>query len=230
MALTDNLQAFFELADVTDAHGSNTLTNNGTTPFVAGKVGNAADFNGSSQWLSIVDNAALSMGDIDFFIQAWAKFDTLTDTRMVVSKGNVGTAALEYAIYGASNNTLNFRIDNGTAVFPTVTFAGISTATWYHVIGYHDATANTIGIVVNDGTPVTTAWSGGSQDAGEPFRIGEDGSSARWMDGPVDQVGIWKRMPSAADITQLFNSNNGLSYAAMSGAAGTPARIKFRQA
>ena len=46
--LTDNLISHWKLdessGNAADSHGSNTLTNNGSTPFVAAKINNGADF------------------------------------------------------------------------------------------------------------------------------------------------------------------------------------------
>ena len=222
MALTDNLQAFWELDNVNDAHGSNTLTNIGSTTFAAAKVGNGADFvPASSQYLSIADNAALSTGNIDFTIQAWVKFDDLSATRVVLAKSDGVSATIEYGLWGDAGGNLNFRITAGG--FTTLQWSStISTATWYHIIAYHDAAADVIGLVVNDGTPVTTTTGGSTPlDDTQAFRIGvDDASTGRFMDGLVDQVGFWKRKLLGAEITQLYNSGNGLSYAAMSGGGG----------
>lgn len=43
MALIDNINAYYKLEDVNDSVASYHLTNNGTTPFNAAKIGNGAD-------------------------------------------------------------------------------------------------------------------------------------------------------------------------------------------
>lgn len=218
MALTDNLQACWELDNVNDAHNANTLTNTGSATFAPAKVGNGVDLNGSSQYLSIADNPVLSMGDIDFTIQAWVKFNDLGSTHVVLGKGQV--AGPEYILYSNASAEINFRVDNGIGFFPTAVFSGASTDTWYHLIGYHNATTDEIGLIVNNGTPATVSYTHGSQDSGSSFMIGEDGSGARWMNGIVDQVAIWKRVLTGAEIAELYNGGSGLSYAAMSGGGG----------
>ena len=60
MALTDNLQAFYKLSDLSDSSGNNrTLTNNGNVSFASGKLGNAAVFDGSN-YLSGTGNIVLN--------------------------------------------------------------------------------------------------------------------------------------------------------------------------
>ncbi len=223
--MSANLQAFWSLDNVNDAHGSNTLTNNNTVTFVTGKVGNAGDFNGSTQYLSIADNAALSMGDIDFSVQLWFKVDSLTPSaQTLLVKGDSVSGNMEYGFFVINDGTVRWRIDTGLGGFPTViSGTTISTGVWYHVIGYHDATANEIGIVVNDDTPVTTTHLFGSQDTAQPLEIGRDQSGSRYFDGLVDQAAVWKRRLSGSEITELYNSGNGYTYAQTTGGGGAAA-------
>jgi len=218
MALVTNLVAFWELDNVNDAHGANTLTNTGPASFVAANVGNGVDITGASTYLSIADNAALSTGDIDFTIQLWAKFDNLTATRGVLGKcDNLGIGGdLEYVIYTTDTGFARLRLYNGSSFVTLETTSPLSTATWYHIIGYYNAATNTAGLIVNDGTPVTGSYSPGPWDTGNSLYIGTDFPSVNPFDGIIDQVGIWKRVLSAAEITQLYNGGNGLSYAAIS--------------
>ena len=224
LALTDNLEAFWELDNVNDSHSSNTLTNNGTVTFVTGKVGNAADFvPASSQYLSRADNAALSAGDTDMTIQAWVKFDSFDSSPTIICKCDTGGFGgdLEYAIYTTDTGELRSRRYNGST-FNTITSSGnLSLSTWYHVVTTYDASANVHALIINDGTPITASYSPGSWDTGNSFTIGIDSTSqGHWMDGLVDQVGIWRRVLSSSEITELYNSGNGRSYSYMSGGGG----------
>lgn len=226
MALTDNLVAFWELEEAsgnrTDSVASIVLTDTNTVTSTTGKVGTAAQFTlANLEDLDCVDNAALSMGDIDFTIQAWAYFDDVAFTHVLVSKGNGLGGTLEYGLYADDTPAIKFRVDGGGSTFPTVTSSVTpSTSTWYHIIAWHDSVDNEIGIAVNAGTAVTSAYSGGSQDTAQPFYLGYDGSSGRWHNGRLDQVGIWKRVLTSGERTSLYNSGSGLSYAAMSGGGG----------
>src|SRR4030095_13402698 len=103
MALTDNLQAFWELDNLNDAHSTNTLTNNGSATFVAGQVGNCVDLEQhSSQYLSIADNAALSMGNIDFTVCAWVRAESFGFNRPIVGKNDSDDLEFELRYFDAS--------------------------------------------------------------------------------------------------------------------------------
>jgi hypothetical protein len=72
----------------------------------------------------------------------------------------------------------------------------------------HDATGNTIGISVNAGTVNTTSFSGGIFDGTTAFLIGSR-SGATYMNGRIDEVGVWKKLLSASELTELYNSGAG---------------------
>lgn len=79
-ALGQSLIAYWGLVETSgtrqDSKGSNALTDNNTVTQAAGKVGQAGKFvSANGEYLSIADNADLSVGDIDFTIAAWVYLD-----------------------------------------------------------------------------------------------------------------------------------------------------------
>jgi hypothetical protein len=233
MALTDNLVAFWELEEASgsraDAAGANTLTDNNTVTSASGKVGNAASFTAAnSESLSIVDNAALSMGDIDFTIMAWLNSASLPmgNGSTALAKYNLTGNKREYTLIYESAPAARWRFyvspDGSTTVNVAADTLGTpSTSTWYCVICWHDATANTINITVNAGATDSAAHSGGVFDSDSTFYLGSlDLFSGYFFDGLLDQVGVWKRVLTSGERTSLYNSGAGLSYAAMSGGGG----------
>ena len=223
MALSDNIVAYWSLTDLVDSAGSNTLTNNGAATFVTGKVGNAGNFvAASNQYLSIADNADLSMGDIDFTIAAWVNFTTVAASGIVSKSSGATAATLEYAIYFFTG-LLRFQVSDGTTLTTRTasTFGLPASGTWYYVVAWHDSVANTINICVNDGTPDSASYSAGVQDSTHQFEIGRAFAAInRDIDGLVDEVGIWKRVLSGAEITELYNGGAGRDYTYIAGGAG----------
>src|SRR5688572_29665368 len=75
-ALLTSLIAHWRLEETSDtrfdAHSTNHLTDNNTVASATGKLGTAASFTAANQEsLAIADNAALSMGDLDFTLAGW---------------------------------------------------------------------------------------------------------------------------------------------------------------
>lgn len=222
MALTDSLVAYWSLSDLTDSHGSNTLTNNNTATFTTGKVGNAANFaRASSQYLSIADNAALSMGDIDFTIACWVQIGVSQTNSAIAGKwGTVGEYLLLYVsnrFYFSVRNLANSATANAAAN----TLGAPSTSTWYYIVAQHDSVNNLVKIKVNNGAWDSVAHSGGVRDGIESFAIGAYHTPSGFWDGLVDELAIWKRCLSDAEITDLYNGGSGRDYAYIAGAGAT---------
>jgi hypothetical protein len=199
-----------------DDHGGNTLADNNTVTRTAGTVGFAAQFvAASSEYLSIADNAALSMGDIDLTISAWVYLDTKAANMGILGKWS--GANPEYLLwYETAADRISILVRNTANSAQTTqranTFGAVPTATWLHVVAWHDSVNNLVGISVNAGTPDTIAHTGGVRDSTQAFEIGRF-NSANYFNGRIDQPAIWKRVLTAADRTWLYNAGAGRSWA-----------------
>lgn len=232
MALTDNLIAYWKLDESSgtrnDEVGSNDLTQSGTVGNAVGKLTNAADFDGTDDYLECADNADLSVSDIDFTLACWVYFDSVTGVRDIAGKWSSGGFG-EYWIDLNSSARLRWNVEEagsgGTPVSAT-TFGAISTGTWYYVVGWHDATNNQIGISVNGTAADTASHSAGVTDSSRPFRVGGMHGTSNYLNGRVDALGFWKRKLSESEISQLYNSGSGLEYP-FSGGVFDPATSYF---
>lgn len=216
---TTNLVSYWSLEEASgtrvDAHGSNDLTDNNTVGQGTGVVGNDAEFvKANSEYLSRAHASVSGLGGTnrDFSVSFWVKFNTLAATAGLVSKWN-GTGWMFLALSGG---TIRFYCYNGTDdVLPTA--AGLTTGVWYHVVGYHDATANVAGIVVNDGTPTTGSVTNGCVDASVEFAIGRYVGGGSFLNGEIDEVAFFDQVLSGDEIEWLYNSGAGRSYADLGG-------------
>ena len=224
MALTDSLISYWKLDEASgtrvDSHtGGNDLTDNNTVTQAAGKIGNSAQFtNANSESLTRVDNASLSVGNIDFTWAGWFYLDSKTTYRIGFCKYQtplLGNADFEYRIYyDAPADRFLFTIGDGganSAVATANNLGSPSTATWYYIVGWHDASADTISIQVNNGTADSTAYASGSFDGAGDLIIGLQAGAFGW-DGRMDELGFWKRVLTAAERTALYNGGSGLAY------------------
>jgi hypothetical protein len=229
MALTDSLVDAWEMEDAsgnaTGSHAGLTLTETGgTIPATTGKPVGARDFEAiDTEWFERADEAALSLGNIDFTWAAWVNAESLGANRSIIMKGNASSLEAELR-YINSVTMFSFRVASGaafanlTAVNAT-TFGTPSTATWYWLLAQHDATGNTIGMSVNNGTLDTAAYTFGSYDSTAPFRVGAYSDFSEYWDGPIGQVLFWKRLLTSDEKASVYNSGNGLSYSSFGGGA-----------
>lgn len=204
-----------------DSHGSNHLTDNATVAGTTGKISNAADFEaGNSEYLSLASNADVQTGDIDFTFAAWVNLESAAGLRTILSKFNNTSNLREYLLdYSATTSRFRFTVSSNGTSTTTVSadnFGAASLATWYFVVAWHDATANTINIQVNNGTPNSAAHTGGVFTGSAAFRIGAavaSGGAPAYFDGLIDEVAFWKRALTDAERTDLYNSGSGRNYA-----------------
>ncbi len=206
----------------------NNLTDNNTTasaPSVGGKLGGAGDFEAdNSESLSKTDNADLSLGsDTDFTFATWVNLESKTSNRNILGKGDSGGASadFEYLLnYSTAVDRFRFTIsDDTTAVTATAdTLGSPSTSTWYYIVAWHDKSANTVNIQVNNGTADSTAWSSGTFDGADGFAIGRGGDyiGGNFGDGLIDNTMFWKRTLTTAERTALYNSGNGVEFGTVS--------------
>ena len=221
MALKTNLISYWKLEEASgtrvDAHGSNDLTDNNTVTSATGKSGNAADFEaGNSEYLNITD-ASQSGLDItgDLSINLWVNFESLTTGRMI-SKSDFGTADRAYSFLWVNTVTDYLRLylyDGVTEYEPTVAWTP-STATWYMLTVVYDASAGTQDYYVNgsqQGTQQTGAVNS-IRNSTANFNISAAQGDVNYFDGLIDEVAIWNKTLTTAEITEIYNAGTGLFY------------------
>lgn len=196
-----------------DSVGGNTLTDNNTVTSAAGKIGTARQFTAAnSEWLSIVDNPALSIiGDLT--MSAWVWLDTKTGVRYIAGKNSLNSAVtIEYSLwYSNASDRFTFSAGNGAAFHSAVanTFGAVATGAWNYVVGKH-VNGATVQVSANGGAFDSVAHTTGIQDSGAAFRIGDDGGGAgRFMDGRIDDLKLWNRVLTAGEIAEDYA--NGLA-------------------
>jgi len=213
-----------------DAHGTNHLTDNNTVTTAPGIEGALArDINYAAQFtaanaehLGINDNASLSTGDIDFTLAGWVYFDAVPSSGNdygIMGKWLAGAGTREYLLYAFNSGgttkfafTVRNTADSGDANVTANNFGAVSANNWYYVVAWHDATANTINISVNNSTADSAAHSGGVYDGAQSFDIGRY-SLGSYFHGKIDSASFWKRTLTSAEKTWLYNVNRGRKYA-----------------
>jgi hypothetical protein len=225
-SLLTDLVSYWKLDEASgnalDAHGSNELTEtSGTIASTTGIINGARDIEAAdTEYFNLADNATISAGDIDLTWQVWVNLESKSGDMFIVNKW--GTSNFEYRIYyDSSSDRFVFGVStNGTneVTVPADNLGAPSLSTTYHILAWHDATANTLNIRVNNGTVDSTSHSGGIRDGSSPLRFSH---SFDWLDGWIDEIGLWKRVLTSEEQDALWNSGSGLSYDQFAGADHT---------
>lgn len=214
MALNDAISywAFDESGsgDAADSSGnSKTLTNTNTIPYVAGKIANAADFEFASAQYFTRSNGTyynITSGTINCWIKPETIDVTPGNVALFSTATNIGVGGFHFQLRPHNSDTLSFYFGagNGNAEGATTLVSG----TWYMVTATWDTTGKEVFV---------NALSDGSSGLDETMTAGSANlyvgrysqTDAQWYDGLMDEVGIWNRILSGPEITELYNSGTG---------------------
>jgi hypothetical protein len=220
-----------------DAHGANDLAENGGPIATAtGKRGLGVDLErGSSQFLSIADNAAMSTGDIDFTFAVWIKLETVPSAAggvyTVAGKQESAVVAEWQLLIGNANDQLRFVVYDagGAAVGDTLAVGQVLQAgIWYFVQCWHDAANNVVGLQINAGEKFAVATTGAPTDTASAFRIGgRYAVSERFFDGVVESPLFRKALLTDFQVTRLYRDGMGMRYSMIQQAVAATGKGEF---
>jgi hypothetical protein len=186
-----------------DSAGANNLSDNGGVGFATGKIGNSAEFD-TTNYLST--NTVLSSGP--FTVSCWIYADTVTQPAGgIVNRYDNSVPADRAWTSLITNDDISFVIQPTALSIPNV----VSAATWHLFIFWYDDTAQEMGIQF-DTTIQTTPHTTGYLVTNVDFTVGSRANGGTAFDGRIDEVGIWSRVLTASERTQLYNSGAGLTY------------------
>jgi hypothetical protein len=216
---TDTLQilgdnscvAYYKMSDATDEKGSNDGTPSNVNFNVAGKYGNAGQFNGQTNGSQIDcgTSATFSPPTTGFLsFSMWVK-TTSTTAGYLISKGDNAAIdyewAIEYSGSALSMNALNNAQGYAAQTGYTTT---INDGSWHHVVGIIEDGVKTT-LTIDNGTPVSsTGWTGTAVHYSNAKMIigafmGIPASTAHW-EGEIDQVRIFNKALSSSEVTTLY--------------------------
>lgn len=214
-----NLQGYWRL----EANGTDETANNNDLSAVGGfstypqsVFGKGGDFNGSSTALTITDANQTNL-DItgSFSISAWINLDevpSVTGTGMAIA-GKLDTAD-GYRLLVNTSDQIRVVIRSDPDVTTADSTGTVVKDTWYHVVGVYDTAANTIVTYINGVGNTTGSATVDPADHAEEFCIGvthSGGSYSQWLDGTVDDVAVFDRALTAAEVLNLYRGGRRVS-------------------
>jgi hypothetical protein len=183
---------------------ANTGTLAGPTWTTSGKFGSALSFNGVDAWVTIADAPSLDV-TTGLTIEAWVNPSSGTGSRTIVLKEM--PAGLAYALYSAVSGQRPVGYVHTRRDASAVGTATVPLNTWTHLAFTFDGSS--LRLYVN-GTLVRTSSSGGSSGpivTGDgALRIGGNAVFGEYFRGLIDEVRIYNRPLTAADIQIDMNT------------------------
>jgi hypothetical protein len=202
-------------AAITDSSGNNNSglvvnANGAGMASQAGKIDQAMNFDGVDDYVNVGNGTSFNVGN-SLTIEAWINPSNLSGRRTIFSTmANTLPGSFELEV-GTGNGGVN-RVG---VITPSVWNAetnnnAISTSTWQHIVYTRDGvSAGNQKIYVNGilqplitDTPVTFL------DNASPKLIGARTASAQRFAGMIDEVAVYNRALTQAEVTSRFNSGN----------------------
>jgi hypothetical protein len=181
---------------VTDSSGKgSTGTLSGATWVADGKSGRALSFDGVNDIVTVPDSNLLDLAP-GMTLEAWVKPTTVSGWRTVMLKER--PSQLAYALYATGDNgrplvetfTGASREARGTAALPV--------GTWTHLAATYDK--STLKLYVNGTLVSSTAFTGTLFNSTGALRIGGNTVWGEYFGGLIDDVRVYERALSAAEI------------------------------
>jgi len=228
-----SLVSYWELEEASgtrvDSHSTNNLTDiNTVTQDTSGIQGNAAKFTAvNSEYLEIT-NASQTGLDVttDFSISLWVKLTTLPSVDNELVNKAFGTGDSGYRLFMTNDNKLRLYYWNATAdttdISASAFFVSADVGNWVHIL----VTVNLTGSIImyRNGASVSitadTARATTILAATNPFRLGSHHGPGAYLNGALDEVGLWTKILTPSDVATLYNGGIGIPYDASGG--GTP--------
>lgn len=220
-ALTDDLLSYYSYdTDEDDDLGNNNGTNNGATLQSADCIlSSCYNFDsGSSEYISYGYPDDFKFNVSAFSISFWAKInDSSTDRALVYTRetGNVHS----YGFTARPSDTPNELWAGGDpSGFLRGVTQNLSDNTWYHFVGtagglnqnaylYIDGVLQShINDIANQSNNEVSGIASGE------FTVGRLGNTALFYHhGLIDELGVWGRELTQADVDELYNGGSGLA-------------------
>ena len=183
--------------------------------FAAGKVGQAFSLDGIDDYVDLGNAASLQVSGGDFTVDMWVRFETLSGDQSILDKMSpAGVNADGWRLLRQGDNRIWFCLGgasgaNGCSPGAATTVRSttqIEVGVWNHVAAVKSATA--IAIYVN-GVPEETKALPIFTDSHEAsLRIGSNSREGAYLPGLVDEVDVFSRALTSAEVQDIFNAGS----------------------
>jgi len=188
----------------------------GGITLIPGKIINGPTFNGTTSYLRVENNPPINLIK-NFSIGMWIRPDRVTGIQGLFTKFN--RAADKQFGLSLDGSKLRFDYGNGNTNNPLLSASGLisaGTSAWQFVVATVDTSRN-IKIYLN-GAPTPVAQTTIPADAtanNSPILMGRwnDLTQKNYYQGQLDEISFWGKTLTTAEITDLYNLNNGNAYA-----------------
>jgi hypothetical protein len=184
-----------------DQVGDDDLTLQGDTAWTTGQSGAALQFDGNADFAQTSGPVVDTSGN--FTVSAWVKLDRTNGWLTAV--GQDGPVLSTFFLQKTNDtNRFSFSTAGGRALSTFTPEAG----RWYHLVGMRNAATQTHSLYV-DGVKQSSFTQCLNPESDGPLSVGRarfNGGNVDFWPGAVDQVHVWDRALSDAEVQELYES------------------------
>jgi hypothetical protein len=215
--LLDGLMGYWKLDETSgnavDSSGNGyTGTSSNITYTASGKIGRCFTFNGTSTYVEFGDVCQPTDG---LTISCWVKVGSIPDSTVVIDNRGYDSKYFGYTITIYSANAWGYIIGDADQTADVyVSAANIHSDTWQHLVVTWSGgtTVHYTNGVQGSGQSVSGPLSYNTGGYHEGLRFGIGLWDSDYYPGDLDEVGIWSRALTNAEVSWLYNSNSGLTH------------------
>ncbi len=168
-----------------------------TAPPLSSYADNALSLNGTSDYFSAADDAALDLTTA-ITLEAWIKPTDVNGTHTVISKWDTTSANRSYRL-AVNNGRLQFLVSqNGSAIDTISTNGSVNTDRWTHVAGVYDG--SNLYVFLNGVLDSTSAYNSDIFAGSSDFELGAQ-NGANLFEGEIDEIRISGNARYTTDFT-----------------------------
>jgi Concanavalin A-like lectin/glucanases superfamily len=192
----------FNEGSLTTVHDASGNGNNGTLQggaswTTSGRYGNAISFNGTNAYVNVPNSSSLQLTTA-MTLEAWINASVRTGVwRDVIYKGNDN-------YYLEGDSTSSKPVTGGKNIGDLFGTGALATNTWIHVAGTYDGA--TVRLYVNGVQVSSRAQTGTMVVSTNALQIGGDSIYGQYFPGKIDEIRIYNRTLSAAEIQSDMNT------------------------
>ena len=206
-----------------DGTGANNGVGNVNTSnySVVGKINEAFDLNGSSEFINLDLLEADIDSDTTGSISVWVNPDSLTGDHSIFTMADtsqeiyftldIGSGKVKCSFVTTDSPNVRWQLRDDTTI--------IVTGTWYHIVITHDGSSpkmyvNSVDVTNLTFSTDTTLWFSANEVDFDNARLGtllrNSGAAAFFMNGQIDDFRYYQNKTlTQGEVDALFNSGNG---------------------
>ena len=210
--------------NLTDSSGNHNYNpfrfgfNNFNGSYSAGKVGQAFDFNGTSNSVYVIESPTPRNSITrEISLAAWIKPTTINGQQTIVSKYDVGGNGVSF-YFSANGGKLYFQVNQSNTVNLSYTTTNnvLTAGVYQHVAATFNSATQLMQIFVNGTSVPVTLVNAGTVNSVQGFfttlNLGalatSDTQNTQYFGGQIDEIQIFNRLLSTTEIQSIYNAGS----------------------